>query len=175
MTGDRGIGWADWEIKAALEQRDAGKTSAQIAAALGRTRAAVCGLFKRVDDELRRSEAAGLLPVLLAVLLALPVQADTVRIMGSSVTLRDTAQPGALAEVEFVNDPSNGAQDDGGHDLAHGGLTVHARFTWNAAGDDDRVDLTPPDGVICLPDCSLTLPEGEVGVVHLYDLNRVGM
>ena len=55
------------------------------------------------------------------------------------------------------------------------GLAVDARFTWNAAGDSDRLDLTPPAGVICLPECSLVLGEGDTGTVWLYDLTRVGM
>jgi hypothetical protein len=177
MTGapETVTGWSDWEIKHSLELRDAGQSAAEVAAALGRSRSAVCGLWKRVADELAAAERAGLLAALLALGMVAPGLADTVRIMGSTVTLRATDRAGALAEVEFFNDPSNGPGDDAVYLLDLDGLAVDARFTWNAAGDSDRLDLTPPEGVICLPDCSLVLDEGDTGTVWLYDLNRVGM
>lgn len=109
-------------------------------------------------------------------LIAAPALADTVALKGSTVTLRPTERPGAMAEVEFYNDPSNDAADNGDHVLTLDGLEVGLRFTWNAAGSDDRIELTPPEGVICDPrDCVLSLGEGDTGVVHLFSVEGVGM
>lgn len=109
-------------------------------------------------------------------LIAASAMADTVALKGSTVTLRPTERPGALAEVEFYNDNSNWRDDNSDHVLTLNGLQVGLRFTWNAAGDDDRIELTPPEGVICEPrDCALTLPEGDTGVVHLFSVEVVGM
>jgi hypothetical protein len=109
-------------------------------------------------------------------LIAAPALADTVALKGSTVTLRPTERPGAMAEVEFYNDASNWQDDNGDHVLALDGLEVGLQFTWNAAGSDDRIELTPPEGVICDPrDCTLDLPEGQAGVVHLFSVEGVGM
>ncbi|MFN3646261.1 MAG: hypothetical protein ACK4S2_07065 [Gemmobacter sp.] len=168
--------WTDAEMLRALALRDAGMSAARIAARIGRTRKAVLRLFERIEAELAQSEAVAVLALCLA-LGAAPALAlaDTARIMGSSVTLRATDRPGALAEVEFVNDPSNGSGDDGLYLLAHGGLEIDARFRWNADGDDDRIEVLPPPGITCDPDCTLTVPEGSSGMLWLIDLNRVGM
>ena len=109
-------------------------------------------------------------------LIAAPALADTVTLKGSTVTLRPTERPGALAEVEFYNDASNWQDDNGDHVLTLGGLQVGLRFTWNVAGDNDQIELTPPEGVICDPrDCTLSLGEGETGMVHLFSVEGVGM
>lgn len=109
-------------------------------------------------------------------LIAVPALADTVTLKGSTVTLRPTERPGALAEVEFYNDPSNYLDDNGEHVLTLDGLEVGLRFTWNVSGDDDRIELTPPEGVICDPrDCALSLAEGDTGVVYLFSVEGVGM
>ena len=112
---------------------------------------------------------------LIAALIAGPAGAETVMIAGSAVTLRPSAAAGALAEVQFDNHPSNAPVDNGARTLALGGLRVGLTFTFNAVADRDRVVLEPPEGVICVPGCDMTLPEGESAVVRLYDQHAVGM
>lgn len=106
---------------------------------------------------------------------ALPAQADTIGIAGSSVTLQATDRPGALAEIVMVNDPSNGPADNGTRKLSLGDLSVSVEFQWNMAGDDDAITVTPPDGVSCLPtSCVLLLPEGETETLWLFDATGAG-
>jgi hypothetical protein len=122
----------------------------------------------------RRSTA---LPCALSILIATATsaQADTVQISGSTVTLQPTTKPGALAEVEFRNDPTNSHKDNGIYFLDLNGLQIDAKFTWNVEGDKDRIDLTTPENIICSPDCSLTLSENDSGKIWLYHINSVGM
>lgn len=110
-----------------------------------------------------------------AALIAGPAGAETVMIAGSAVTLRPSAAAGALAEVEFFNDPTNGPWDNGARPLSLGDFLVSITFAFNVAGDRDRIVIAPPEGVICVPGCEMTLPEGARAVVQLYDQNAVGM
>lgn len=112
---------------------------------------------------------------LIAALIAGPAAAETVMIAETSVTLRPTDRAGALAEVAMVNDPSNGPWDEAERSLRLGELSVTFQFDFNAIGDKDRIEVSPPEGVICLPSCELTLPEGASGTIWLYDEHAVGM
>jgi hypothetical protein len=89
---------------------------------------------------------------------------------GSTVTLRPTTAPGAVAELLFDN---TGA--DGGGRLRHvfelGGHRIEAEL---GLPDPDTISVTPADGYIAVPDV-LTIPDGETGVVLIYRIEAVGM
>lgn len=113
---------------------------------------------------------------LMLALVASPAAAQSVAdLSGSTVTLRASQEPGAVAEVEFINIDRNGPHDSRGFSLEVGGLPVDFRFTWQANPDgDDGVWIAPPDGYRAEPDY-LVVPEGQVGTALIYPLNSVGM
>jgi hypothetical protein len=114
----------------------------------------------------------------LAVCIALPAAAQsTADISGTIVTLRPSDRPGAVAEVHMQNRMHNSSADEGEFTLTLDGLTITARFDWEVTiYGDDRVTVTPPDGVICVPaDCTLTVQELFDGTLYLYSLESVGM
>lgn len=49
--------WSDADMLRALQMADAGISATQIGAVLGRSRSAVCGILKRIADDLAASEA----------------------------------------------------------------------------------------------------------------------
>jgi hypothetical protein len=90
---------------------------------------------------------------------------------GSTVTLRPTVEPGAVAELFFDN---TGA-DDGGrirHVFDLGGHRVEAEL--GLPEYPDTISVTPADGYIAVPDV-LTIPDGTTGVVLIYKTEGVGM
>ena len=108
-------------------------------------------------------------------MIALMLVADLL-ISGTVVTLRDTTEPGAIAEVVLQNWQANGPDDDGSYSLSGviaGGraLDVGVVFTWDSGVDGaDRITVIPPDGVACRPaSCVLELPEGQEGRLFLFD------
>ena len=108
-------------------------------------------------------------------LIALPASADTIRLMGTTVTLQDTLQPGAVAEIHYHNHDSNGPTHEGEYPLSHAGLTAQFSFDWNAApGGADQINVTVPEGYVAVPP-SLTLPENREGVIYIYTFDAVGM
>lgn len=105
-----------------------------------------------------------------------PALADSVTLSGSTVTLQQTARPGAVAEVVFENRAVNSIMDEGEYDLTHGDLSMPFAFNWNESGDSDAITVTPPEGITCLPtSCILRLPEHETGSLFLFDGLGVGM
>jgi len=51
-------------------------------------------------------------------------------------------------------------------------MTVGVQFTWDHEPvlGSDRITLTPPAGITCEPaDCGVTVMEGAVGSVVLFD------
>ena len=108
--------------------------------------------------------------------LALPTQAETVNLLGTTITLQDSARPAAVAEIRVYNTPNNGAYHDGTYPMSHNGLSLTAQFIWNFEGRNDAVIVTPPDGYSCDPvDCMLSLPESTGGTIYLFSLEGVGM
>ena len=97
---------------------------------------------------------------------------DRADIAGSIVALQPTAQPGAVAEVLFVNIPTNHFRDNGEYTLTRDGLTVVVTFTWGNAGD--AIAVAVPDGYIADP-AYLEQPEDSTGVVYIYSGETVGM
>jgi hypothetical protein len=90
---------------------------------------------------------------------------------GSTVTLRPTAEPGAVAELFFDN---RGA-DNGGRILHIFELGEHhIEAELGVPHYPDTIRVTPADGYIAVPDV-LTIPDGETGVVLIYRVEAVGM
>jgi hypothetical protein len=54
--------------------------------------------------------------------------AETVRIATSTVTLQPSDEPGAVAEIIFVNKPSNGPFNNGNYYLSMDGIDVTVEF-----------------------------------------------
>jgi hypothetical protein len=90
---------------------------------------------------------------------------------GSTVTLRSTTAPGAVAELFF----DNRGDDSGGrirHTFELGGHHIEAEL--GVPHYPDTIRVTPADGYIAVPDV-LTIPDGETGVVLIYPIDAVGM
>lgn len=94
----------------------------------------------------------------------------------STVTLAPTDRPGALAQVAFDNVAINDAGDTGtAGTLTIPGVSVEVAFEWNAdfAGPD-RVTITPPDGVLCWPRCTIMISEDSQAMIWLFSHEAVG-
>ena len=109
-------------------------------------------------------------------LLANPAMAETWSAGpgASSVQLRDTDAPNAVAEVYFWNS----AQDAGGRvthsfTLTHDGLTITGEAELGLAAPD-TVRIAVPDGFIAVPN-ELTIPDGSGGAILIYPFHAVGM
>lgn len=96
--------------------------------------------------------------------------AASIDISGTTVILRDTTQPGAVAEVEMRNIATNSDHDDGAYGLTHGDIDLWLTFRWNSGlAGADSIHVEPPDGLICEPSsCVLELLEGNSGTLYLY-------
>lgn len=109
------------------------------------------------------------------ILCAFPAMAqDTVHWGNSShIRLQPTKAPGAVAEVEFQNDPVHtDAQES--HALSLGGFTVQADMILGRGQIPDRMTITPPEGYIAVPP-SVDVPEGESRVITIYSQAGLGM
>ena len=93
---------------------------------------------------------------------------------GSTVTLQPTEAPGAVAEVVFRNAMVNSDKDDGDYPLTMGALTISVSFVWDANGSGaDQITVTVPPGYAADPE-TLTVPEGAVGTIIIYDMEAWG-
>jgi hypothetical protein len=105
-----------------------------------------------------------------------PAQADTWSAGrgASSVELRSTDIPGAVAELHF-NNTSNDSGTRLTYDwqLTHDGLTVRGQVDLGT-GEADTIRAQVPDGFIAYPDTE-TIPDGTVTTIVIYPLNAVGM
>jgi hypothetical protein len=91
---------------------------------------------------------------------------------GTTVTIEPSDVPGEWARVAFSNAHVNQGADTGTYVLPFDGVSIPTVFTWDADPvlGSDRITLTPPDGIICIPeDCSVTVPEGMSGEIVLLD------
>ncbi len=117
-------------------------------------------------------------------LLAVPVAAGETAIWAewgeidnpSTVTIRATSEPGAVAEIIFRNESVNGPSD---HDtfapVTLGDLTVEISFTWQARADGaDAITARPPDGFFAVPE-TLVVVEGGTGSMLIYPRDFKGM
>ena len=83
------------------------------------------------------------------------------------ITLQPTSQPGAVAEVVFLNTEIHTAFAYA-LPLTLDGLTVSVAVEINADGPADRFTVTPPEGFIAWPE-SLLVPENGAGVIYIMD------
>jgi hypothetical protein len=90
----------------------------------------------------------------------------------TTVTIMPSDVPGQLAIVTLQNNYVNQGADNGDYSLTLDGMTVGVRFFWDhdPVLGSDRITLTPPAGITCEPaDCGITVMEGAVGSVVLFD------
>jgi hypothetical protein len=94
----------------------------------------------------------------------------------STVTIAPTDRPGALAEITFHNVSVNDAGDTGtAATLEMPGVAVDVAFEWEVdVAGSDRVTITPPDGVVCFPRCSITITEESQATIWLFSHEAVG-
>ena len=85
----------------------------------------------------------------------------------SRITLQPTSQPGAVAEVVFLNTEVHTAFAYA-FPLTLDGLTVSVAVEINADGPADRFTVMPPEGFIAWPE-SLVVPENGAGVIYIMD------
>ena len=114
----------------------------------------------------------------------LPCRADETAYFGnteyiepSSVVIRPTNRPGAVAEIEFHNVDINGPDDTGDTEtITFGGISAEVTFGFNVdAAGADSITVEPPDGVVCVPSCTATIMERTSATIYLYDNQAVGM
>jgi hypothetical protein len=92
----------------------------------------------------------------------------------SSVELRATEAPGAVAEVYFWNSSSDaGGRITHRFTLTHDGLTITGEAELGLAAPD-TVRIAVPDGFIAVPD-ELTIPDGSGSTILIYPITAVGM
>lgn len=85
------------------------------------------------------------------------------------VEIRETKEPGAVRRVEFQNAPINGNRDNRTYALEWGGTVTQVRFQWNAgAGGADGIEIIPPAGYSCLPECWAIIGEGDSTVIYIF-------
>lgn len=104
--------------------------------------------------------------------LALPAQAGDTRTWGtpfyqSTITLRPTEAPGAVAEVTFDNKTVHTDQDVT-FTLDMDGLSVEVFAQVGRGLTPDRITVFPPDGFIAVPQ-EIDVPEDDVGRVLIYE------
>lgn len=98
-------------------------------------------------------------------------------ITGSFVTIAPVPyEQHATAEaiVTFDNNESNSTLDNKEYFLTLNDLVVPFTFTFNSdAAGADSITVTPPDGMICVPSCTITLLEGYSD--HIFLIPYQGM
>jgi len=110
-------------------------------------------------------------------LIASPAVADpALHVWGggaSTIELRPSDAPGAVAEVEFSNEAVHiDAQEN--HTLSLGGFSVQADMVLGRGLTPDRMTITPPVGYIAVPPW-VDVPEGASRVITIYSTEGVGM
>lgn len=84
------------------------------------------------------------------------------------VLIRETEEPGAVAELFFYNADVNDPTDEDAYTVVLGEMSVTVRFYHNVGpGGPDRIEVFPPSGIAAYPP-SLTLMEGYGDIVYLY-------
>lgn len=84
------------------------------------------------------------------------------------VLLRETEEPGAVAELFFYNVDVNDPTDEGSYTVEWNGITVSVLFHHNVAvAGQDSIDIFPPPGLVAIPP-TLTLLEGYGDIVYFY-------
>ena len=98
-----------------------------------------------------------------------PILAIALTLGTTTIVMQDTTEPGAIAEVEMKNQPSNGDADNGDYPLVLRDMQAIVRFHWNSGpAGADSITVEPPEGMTCKPtSCALELLEGYSGKVYL--------
>ena len=108
-----------------------------------------------------------ILTLVIIALCAVAALADTISVSGSLVTLQETVEPEAIAEILFDNRNVNGPHNTGNYELLLGNLSVGFKFEWTSG--DDSIAVYPPSGVSCVPEtCILRLREDTAGTLWLF-------
>lgn len=94
----------------------------------------------------------------------------------STVTIRATSEPGAVAEIIFRNENVNGPTDDDTFaPVTLGDLVVEISFTWQAREDGaDAITARPPEGFFAVPE-TLVVVEGGSDRILIYPRDFLGM
>ena len=110
-------------------------------------------------------------------LMASPALADpALHVWGggmSTIELRPSKAPGAVAEVEFANEPVHTDSNET-RTLSLGGFSVQADMILGRGLTPDRMTITPPEGYIAVPQW-VDVPEGASRVITIYSAEGVGM
>lgn len=95
----------------------------------------------------------------------------------SSVIMRQTNRPGAVAEIEFNNVDINGPDDTGDTEtITYNGISAEVTFGFNVdATGADSITVEPPEGFVCVPSCTAAIMERTSATIYLYDNQAVGM
>ncbi|MFY0633692.1 MAG: hypothetical protein JXQ91_07765 [Vannielia sp.] len=112
------------------------------------------------------------LALLLACAMPLAAQ-DTRSLSSSTVTLQPTSEPGAVAEIVFVNKNDNGSDDEITFPLVWLDVAVDVTFTWQADGSADAITVETPSGLVAVPR-TLTLDENTTGTILIFPLQAAG-
>lgn len=91
----------------------------------------------------------------------------------STIELRPSQAPGAVAEVEFANEPVH-TDAEQSLTLSLGGFSVQADMILGRGLTPDRMTITPPEGYIAVPQW-VDVPEGASRVITIYSAEGVGM
>ena len=83
--------------------------------------------------------------------------------LGSHVTIQPTSEPGAVAEVVFLNKSVHTTQIET-FDLTLGDLTVTVEADVGMGDRPDRITVTPPEGYYAEP-AYIDVAEDDTGVV----------
>jgi hypothetical protein len=89
----------------------------------------------------------------------------------STVTLQPTDEPGAYAEVIFVNRDVNGSRDNGTYHVEIPGLAIEVNFRWSSAAD--AIEVITPDGFFAVP-AIVEVAEGDSARVLIYSGEWLG-
>ena len=112
----------------------------------------------------------GTVALIVLSLLALPALAETKRLSSSKVTIRETTEPGAVAELFFENSTGDGYLESR-FDLTLGGIVCNM---YMQVGRRDPDTIEPEcAGYVAVPR-RLTIPDGTEGRILLIPLNHVG-
>jgi hypothetical protein len=90
----------------------------------------------------------------------------------SSVQLRPSKAPGAIAEVEFANELVHANQAET-FQLSLGGFAITVDMQHGPGAAPDLMTVTPPEGYIAVPP-SVLVPEGASRVITIYTSAGVG-
>jgi hypothetical protein len=92
--------------------------------------------------------------------------------LGSYVRLQPTDQPGAVAEIEFKNQPEH-ATATLEFTLTLDGLDVAVTAEVGNGMAPDTLTVTPPDGYFAVPEV-LSVDEGKTDRLLIYSIQSVG-